>query len=192
MPPIKVRYLQSMNSPASPILLNLLKHHAGALKQFLEQEPDAEQVRKALRRIGHSQMDLYYGTLSPAQLGREALDCLTAGSVNDPEAYIAWLRPHHYKTFTCSDGSAWVFREGQGERYVHLHPGRYSLHTVRIKASTLKTAAILYRHIRMHQLPWPAPRAAINALRTSELALSPLGVHEQIDQLERSVALLLQ
>lgn len=181
-----------MNSPDSPILLNLLKHHAGALKQFLEQEPDPEEVRKGLRRIGHSQMDLYHGALSPAQLGREALEWLVSESVHDAVTYIAWLRPHLYKTFTCSDGSTWVFREGQGERYVHLHPGRYSLHSVRIKASTLKTAAMLYRHIRLHQLPWPAPREAINTLRTSELALSPLGVHEQIDQLERSVALLLQ
>jgi hypothetical protein len=34
----------------------------------------------------------------------------------------------------------WVLRLGeQAERYIHIHPGRYSPHTVRVKASALKT-----------------------------------------------------
>jgi hypothetical protein len=34
-----------------------------------------------------------------------------------------------------------VLRLGEQEnRYVHIHPGRYATHTIRVKAGTLKTA----------------------------------------------------
>jgi hypothetical protein len=37
-----------------------------------------------------------------------------------------------------------VLRLGeQPERYVHIHPGRYSPHTIRVKAGALKTAIAL-------------------------------------------------
>ncbi|RME86518.1 MAG: hypothetical protein D6785_03175, partial [Planctomycetota bacterium] len=51
---------------------------------------------------------------------------------------------------TISDGSQWVLREGKEElissydlqTFVHIHPGRFSPHTFRIKVNTLKTALV--------------------------------------------------
>lgn len=40
------------------------------------------------------------------------------------------------------DGSRWVLRLGDGERYVHLHTARYSPHSLRVPGVTLKTAIV--------------------------------------------------
>jgi len=42
---------------------------------------------------------------------------------------------------TLSDGSVWVLRKGvESAHYVHIHPGRYSKYSIRVKATTLKSA----------------------------------------------------
>ena len=190
--PVSLHLCITMLITSESILLNLFKHHAGALKHFLETEPDTATVLKALKRIGHSQMDFYYGSLSPETIFKEAVFFLGQEKIDTPAAFLAWLKPEQFKSFTCSDGSVWIFREGQGQQFIHLHPGRYSPHSVRIKAATLKAAGILFRHIQSGKLVWPASRSAINHLRASELGLSPIGKNNPSDQLERTVALLLQ
>jgi hypothetical protein len=174
------------------VLLNPLKHHAGALKQFLETAPDDVAVHRELLRIGQSQMDFYYGTLPVETIASEAIQALGRLQISSSEAFVQWLRPDGFREFTAGDGTSWIFREGQGEQVVHLHPGRYAAHTIRIKASTLKTAALVYRHIRLHQLLWPASRDVINTLRMTGLNLPPIGSAEGMKQVERCVNLLLQ
>lgn len=174
------------------VLLNPLKHHAGALKQFLETVPDDKTVYRELLRIGQSQMDFYYGALAVETIAAEAIQELEQQQISSSEAFTLWLRPAGFREFTGSDGTTWIFREGQGAQFVHLHPGRYAAHTIRIKASTLKTAALVFRQIRLHNLPWPAPREVINALRMSGLNLPPIGTHDGLKQVERAVNLLLQ
>ena len=44
------------------------------------------------------------------------------------------------------DGSAWVLRQGEeGGRYVHVHPGRRTPPTLRVRATVLKTAVMALR-----------------------------------------------
>lgn len=174
------------------VLLNPLKHHARALKTFLETAPDDATVFRELLRIGQSQMDFYYGTLAVEQIAAEAIAALHREQISSSEAFTHWLQPAGFREFTGSDGTAWIFRAGQGTQFVHLHPGRYAAHTVRVKASTLKTAALVYRQIRLHHLQWPAPREVINALRMTGLNLPPIASHDGLKQVERCVNLLLQ
>lgn len=174
------------------VLLNPLKHHARALKQFLETAPDDATVYRELLRTGQSQMDFYYGALSVEQIAAEAVSALALEQIGSSETFTRWLQPEGFREFTGSDGTLWIFREGQGTQFVHLHPGRYAAHTIRIKASTLKTAALVYRHIRLHRLQWPAPREVINALRMTGLNLPPIGTADGLIQVERCVNLLLQ
>lgn len=174
------------------VLLNPLKHHAGALKQFLETAPDDATIFRELLRIGQSQMDFYYGTLAVETIAAEAVHTLGRLHISSSAQFAQWLRPDGFREFTGSDGTTWIFREGQGEQFVHLHPGRYALHTIRIKASTLKTAALVYRQIRLHNLSWPATRDVINTLRMTGLNLPPIGTADGLKQVERCVNLLLQ
>jgi hypothetical protein len=61
----------------------------------------------------------------------------------------------------------------QEERYVHIHPGRYSPHTIRVKANTLKTAIALsvwmkvYNHREINL-------ELLNHVRREILAASPV------------------
>ena len=71
-------------------------------------------------------------------------DLAAAGRL-DPEAFAAWLATGGgYGLVTLpADGSVWTLRLGVADgRYVHLHPGRHTPHTVRVNAATLKTAVM--------------------------------------------------
>jgi hypothetical protein len=67
-----------------------------------------------------------------------------------------------------------VLRLGDEERFVHLHPGRWSPATVRVRGNVLKTAFLVLVHVQVHGGD-PMDRAVINAVRREHLGLSPLG-----------------
>jgi hypothetical protein len=88
-------------------------------------------------------MDLYVGELSPQKICDEIVSKLKSAGVLAFEVYKKWLfeKGSEYKLVEISDKSVWTLRLGkQEERYVHIHPGRYSPVTLRVKALTLKTA----------------------------------------------------
>jgi hypothetical protein len=129
-----------------PIKLNCWKHHALFIKKALnnfKSEIDIKQLRTKLLRIGESQMDLYYGRLSPEEVADKTIDFLTSNSVIVNKEYLDWLHNdgQEYRNIKLKDKSVWTLRAGDEEmRYVHIHPGRYSPLTVRVKALTLKTS----------------------------------------------------
>ena len=117
---------------ADNILFNALKHHLGFIQEQLKHSlvPD-------LKILGNSQMDIYYGTLSLKELYNEVIVLIPA---NDEVSYLQWLN-NSYKEITLSDTSRWVLLHGTAPgKFVHLHPARYSPHSLRVKASILKTA----------------------------------------------------
>ncbi len=130
-----------------PLTLNCWKHHAGFIKKQVKfyrgEKTSVEELQKTLLVIGESQMDLYVGELSPQKICDEIIGKLKSTGVLAFEAYKKWLfeKESEYKLIKISDNSVWTLRLGkQEERYVHLHPGRYSPVTLRVKALTLKTA----------------------------------------------------
>ena len=79
-----------------------------------------------------------------------------------------------YKLTEISDSSVWALRLGkQEERYVHIHPGRYSPVTVRVKALTLKTAiaVLIMNYEKNFQL---MDTQQINEVRKKILNLPPV------------------
>jgi len=130
-----------------PLTFNCWKHHAGFIKKQIEfyrdEKISVEVLQKTLLVIGESQMDLYIGELSPQKICDEIVNKLKLTDVLAFEAYKKWLleKGNEYKLIEISDKSVWTLRLGnQEERYVHIHPARYSPVTIRVKSLTLKTA----------------------------------------------------
>jgi hypothetical protein len=138
------------NCPITPpINFNCWKHHAGFIKKQIDsvkeiKEPD--QLKVYLLKIGESQMDLYFGEYSPINISEQILDYLHRNRIYSPDLYKDWFSKDgkDYQLVELRDKSIWTLRLGDdAERYVHIHPGRYSPHTVRVKAATLKTVILV-------------------------------------------------
>lgn len=165
-----------------PVLFNTWKHHAGALRARIEQTaaggPAAlDAMGRRLAVLGTRLMDLYTGAEMPRDLSAWLIDELRRIDRLTPERFHAWvLEGDDYVLFTHpADGSRWVLRMGElADRHVHLHPGRRSPHTVRVRANVLKTAFLALVHVRIHGGD-PLDRDLLNVVRRDRLGLSPLG-----------------
>ena len=129
-----------------PTNFNCWKHQAGFIKKQIEsvkETTEFEELRVYLLKIGESQMDIYFGKFSPLEISEQILSSLHQNKIFEYEQYKSWLSKdgNNYQLVELKDKSIWTLRLGDdAERYVHIHPGRYSLHTIRVKATTLKTA----------------------------------------------------
>ncbi|MFD2248514.1 hypothetical protein [Pontibacter ruber] len=158
-----------------PILFHPLKHHLQYIREFARQSTQLpeQELKKVFRRIGGSQMDLYLGALSPLQVSEEVILYLQQQGLLQPEVFKHYLGLGGYRLCTLSDGSVWALRWGVYEgRYVHLHPGRYSNHTIRVKANHLKTALAVA--IASTTYKQPLSLELMNQVRTQWLDLSPV------------------
>src|SRR5262249_37291741 len=98
-------------------------------------------------------MDLYTGSLTPAEIGREALAQLQTEGRLERETYGPWIAAQGgYRLLTFSvDQSVWVVRFADAdERYVHVHPGRWTPETRRERANVVKTAILVLAHAAVH------------------------------------------
>ena len=161
----------------APVLLNPWKHHAGWLREQIARHATADGLRLLADRlviVGTDLMDLYVGPSSPAEIAAAIIDALEKDARLDPTVFQAWLgEGGGYQVVELSDTSLWVLRLGAAPRHVHAHPGRYSPHTRRVRASVLKTAVLATAAARASGGD-PADLRVINDVRTL-LALPPLG-----------------
>ncbi|MCX6149610.1 MAG: hypothetical protein NTX22_03690 [Ignavibacteriales bacterium] len=135
----------------TPILLNCWKHHIGFIQKQIKNihkgsEKSLEKVLFYLRTIGESQMDLYLGELTPNEISRKIIDEMKKLKITSREEYknLFLTDGIDYKLIEISDGSSWTLRFGNNaNRYIHIHPSRNSIHTVRVRATTLKTAILV-------------------------------------------------
>jgi hypothetical protein len=131
-----------------PINFNCWKHHTGfIIKQIksVSEIKELEELKSYLLKIGESQMDLYFGDYSPTEVSDQILNLLGRKKIFSLEQYKDWLVKNRkgYQLLKLIDKSVWTLRLGENtERYIHLHPGRHSPQTVRVKATTLKTAIL--------------------------------------------------
>jgi hypothetical protein len=164
-----------------PVLFNPWKHHAGALRRRIAEVAAAGpaalgELAPQLLVIGTELMDLYAGPLSPAAIAAAVLSRLEAEGRLEAGAYWDWLEANRgYRVLTLpADGSAWVLRQGEeGGRYVHLHPGRRTPHTHRVRANVLKTAVMALAYAAAHGGD-PLDVGLINRVRREYLGLSPV------------------
>ena len=130
-----------------PINFNRWKHHTGFINQqikFASRTKDINYLKKHLIIIGESQMDLYFGKIASLTISGEIIAYLKKEKVFRYDKFIGWLANDDYKLVHLSDKSIWVISLGENrERYIHIHPGRYSPNTIRVKAATLKTAILV-------------------------------------------------
>jgi hypothetical protein len=165
----------------TPVLFNPWKHHAGALRQRIADAGRGGDAALAalpaqLLVIGTELMDLYTGALTPARIGEGVLTQLRDARLLPWEAYRPWVEAGGgYRVLTfAEDGSAWVLRAGDlAGRYVHVHPGRWTPETRRVRANVLKTAVMVLAHVGAHGGD-PLDVRLVNQVRGQHLGLSPI------------------
>jgi len=133
----------------SPVNFNCWKHHTGFIKQQIEnfsQSGNLTLLKRNLLKIGESQMDMYLGEHTPSEIGKQIISYLKREKSFLFDKYTDWLKTddRKHKLVRLSDKSIWTLRLSESsERYVHIHPGRHFPHTIRVKATTLKTAILI-------------------------------------------------
>lgn len=174
-----------------PFTFNVQKHHAGALYDFIQSyDQPLEELHLELQAIGSALMDLYYGPLSVIQICTEIKANLHDSGQWNKEAFLSWLNTNDgFQSLHLTDGSAWVLRQGEdSERYIHIHPGRYSPNTMRIKAGTLMTAIgiAIYHQANPRQA---IDLATLNQIRSIYLKLSPVKSSQLNERLVQLLAI---
>lgn len=109
-------------------------------------------LTKCLLRIGESQMDLFVGAYTVEEISKQIQEHLDQNKIHSLTEYQRWLckEGKEYQLVTLRDKSSWTLRLGESiEKFVHIHPARYSRHTVRVKAVTLKTTILV---LALHKL----------------------------------------
>jgi hypothetical protein len=139
--------------------------------------PDViELLKKQLLIIGESQTDLYTGNITPLQIADSITVQLKDLNVFEINRYKEWLSDSNsdYQTLTIEDGSCWTLRFGENEdRYIHIHPCRNTLHTIRVKASNLKTAVAVLVWTNPHNNQSPN-LSTVNKIRKEILSECPV------------------
>ena len=132
-----------------PINLNCWKHHAGFIIKQIKSIRDIrelDELKTYLLKIGESQMDFYFGKYTPREISEHILHALQQNKIFEYRQYKNWLLEDGkaYQLLKLKDKSVWTHRLNDDlSRYVHIHPGKHSPRTVRVKATTLKTAILL-------------------------------------------------
>src|SRR5262245_15108495 len=116
-----------------PVLFNPWKHHAAALRQRIRDsasrgDAGLAALTEQLLVVGTELMDLYTGVLTPAQIAEEVLTQLRTAGRLERDVFRGWVEEHHgYQLVTAvADSSVWVLRCANDDRYVHVHPGRWT------------------------------------------------------------------
>ena len=163
-----------------PALLNLWKHHAGWIRARIARAvAGGSEAVAALPRemavVGTRLMDLYTGALSPAVIAEFVFADLKTNGRFEFDALSAWLAGQdEYALFELPDGSQWTIRLGPADgRYLHLHPGRWVPHTMRVQANTLRSAVMAHAHARLTGGA-PTDLAVVNEARKLYLGLLPV------------------
>jgi len=160
-----------ISSVPPPFILNCWKHHFQFLK--INSAIPFEEIKKGIVQIGESQMDIYVGNLSPAQICSEIEILLSRQIKINLFNYLQWLMSEGkgFRLIEISDGSCWTLRFGEDPlNFIHLHPGRKSPLTIRVKAQVLKIALLAISLNEIEELN----TNKINHLRKEYLNLPPV------------------
>ncbi|MBA4321695.1 MAG: hypothetical protein C0408_02645 [Odoribacter sp.] len=135
-----------------PFLFNPLKHHLGMIKEFISSNhslsiglPGDPEV-KIIKHLGGSVMDVYTGKLSLDEILTETDSFLKEKKIKEITDFKEWSGKDFtdFRRIELSDESQWILKYFDNEiNYIHIFPARYSPHSFRVKANTLKSA-ILY------------------------------------------------
>jgi len=140
-----------------------------------------------MKSLGNSQMDMYIGKLTVQTIYQEIIASLP---YLERTKFKVWLdESGGFHEIAISDGSTWIILHSEKEQFIHLHPARYSNHSIRINATILKTAALATCAMKLGSVN-TFNTQSINFLRTTILNLSPIKSFERSEQLKRVIQLL--
>ena len=159
-----------------PLAFNPCKHHLMFLKTQIKKwrmQPWHE-VEKDLQCIGNNLIDLYYGKLTINKICIQCLDFASQKNISSAIRLAEWLQPFEYRKTELSDTSLWVIKQGtDAERFLHIHPAKYSPFTLRVRANTLKTVLAVKILTEGTKLP-DLHLDFVNQVRTEKLGISPI------------------
>lgn len=161
----------------APVIFNPLKHHSGFQKKQLQQWKKMEwkDITPDILSIGNNLLDFYFGKLTVNAICKECLAFLVKNEVMEKEAFFTWLKPQEFRKIELSDHSLWIMKKGSDKsRFVHIHPAKQSLYTLRVRATTLKTVLALQIHSVPVQKEMKKNLKMVNNIRVNYLKLSPI------------------
>ncbi|WP_297093482.1 hypothetical protein [uncultured Draconibacterium sp.] len=160
-----------------PVQYNPYKHHFRFLLNELKewQNGDWNITEKTMLSIGNNLIDFYLGELTPEQVCKASLNYFETRNISAKTAFNNWMGNAEWKKITLPDESKWLIKHGnQPDRYIHIHPAKFSKHTIRVRATTLKTVLTLC----VHKVPIlndaEQNLKSVNEQRISYLQLSPI------------------
>lgn len=160
-----------------PIQYNPYKHHFRFLLNELTdwQKSNWSLTEKTMLSIGNNLFDFYLGELTSEQVCEASLNYFEIKNITTKTAFNNWLGNSEWKKIVLPDDSRWLIKKGnQPDRYIHIHPAKFSKHTIRVRATTLKTVLTLC----VHKIPILEDAElnlqAVNQHRISYLKLSPI------------------
>jgi hypothetical protein len=135
---------------SEPILFNPIKHHLGFIKEFMNRNIDNNNtdilaLKKDIRNIGRSVMDVYTGRMPIKTICNEVGDFLRMKNITESESFAKWagVGVECFRIIRLSDNSQWTLKFHDNQlRYVHIFPARSSQFTFRVKSNTLKSALV--------------------------------------------------
>ncbi|MCY1723365.1 hypothetical protein OU798_23645 [Prolixibacteraceae bacterium Z1-6] len=167
-----------------PITFNPQKHHFRFLLSEIGYWKTMElpKVKNDLLLIGNNLIDFYLGSLSVQQICNESIRFFQQKEINDEEKFTHWLKGANYKKMTLSDQSEWLVKKGNSHtHYIHIHPAKFSKHTIRVRAATLKTVIALLVNSVSIQKSISKNLLSINSVREKMLGLSPIKSADEPD-----------
>jgi hypothetical protein len=175
-----------------PIAFNCWKHHMGYVKETLISNDSYNfshiKINEIIEFIGNTNIDFYYGSLDPNNISNEIISRMTAEIDLNINNFKEWVRSNDsdYKEIVLSDGSSWTIRLGQiNNRFIHIHPSRYSKKTIRVKSSTLKTAVAFFYNYGFSNENFSVEK--INFIRHKIVKLPPFKSNSSFVALSRVV-----
>lgn len=145
-------------------------------------------LQRKLLTIGASQLDLYTGELSVSSIETFVTNYLQQKNIAGKQAYQNWIYEEtDYKLISLPDSSGWTLRFLDEEQFVHVHPSRYSLNTIRVKANVLKTCLCVLLFEKEDEIN----NTVINHYRKKYLQLPPVNekfAHAEIEKVLRLLA----
>lgn len=178
-----------------PVNFNCWKHHAEFIKKEIKsvkENNELEKLKSYLLKIGESQMDLYFGEYSPVKISEQILSSLHQNKIFEYEQYKSWLSKDgkDFQLVKLKDKSVWTLRlKDDIRRYVHIHPGRYSPYTIRVKAAALKTAILVLSSKKIGDIK-TIETQSINQIRKRYLNEPPIKSFSNASGIRRLIDLL--
>ncbi len=137
-----------MSSIPEPFMFNVLKHHKGAIRDFISQFDKVQMAEAASilnKNMSNLMTDFYIGELTPGRICEEISENLLSRHLYNKPEFLEWVRQVNkkFRLADISDGSTWILLHGRKDgRYLHIHPARDSRHAVRIRSLAYKTAVL--------------------------------------------------